>query len=114
MFHHLLAALPSIAPILTLGSVVLVVILERDLGINGAILGKYNSSMSVLFNFSVLMIIGAIVWAPAGLILSTVISKRLPGSAHRKIYPIMFASLCILCILFAVVDPDGMMTYYLD
>lgn len=112
--RHLIAAAPSLAPILTMASVVLVVILERDLNVRGAILGDYSSWMSILFNFSVAMIVGSFIWAPIGMFLSFEFSKRLPNATNQIAYPLIFAIACILCILFAVVDPDGMMTYYLD
>ena len=113
IYLHLIAAVPTLAPLLTLASVVFVVVLERDLNVRGAILGDLNSWMSILFNFSVVMIIGAIIWAPIGLVLSIVFSKRL-APVYRTTYPLIFASACILCILFAIADPNGMMTYYLD
>ena len=113
IYLHLIAAIPTVAPLLTLASVTLVVVLERDLNVRGAILGNLSSWMSILFNFSVVMIIGSIIWAPIGLILSIVFSKRLVPQ-HRTTYPLIFASACILCILFVITDPNGMMTYYLD
>ena len=72
---------------LTLASFVLVVLLEREINVRGAILGDLHSWMGVLFNFSVVMIIGGIVWAPIGLILSIALSQRLPSSTHRKSLP---------------------------
>ena len=114
IMKHILAASPSLVPIATLFSVVLVVFLEREIDNRGGVLGSSSSLMSILFDFSAVLIIGSVVWVPLGFVFSIFYSKYLPSAKHRVIYPLIFAFWCMLCILFAVLDPDGMMTYYLD
>lgn len=114
LWRHVLAASPSLLPLLTLTTVTAVVLLERDFNVWGAILGSTETPMGVLFTFSAFMTFASIGWMPVGLALSILLSFRLPGVIHRIAYPTVFGAACVGCIGFVVLDPDGMWTYYMD
>ncbi|MGB7329355.1 MAG: hypothetical protein WBD31_31020 [Rubripirellula sp.] len=114
LWHHVLAASPSLLPLLTLTIVAAVVLLERDFNVRGAILGSTETPMGVLFTMSAFMTFASIGWMPVGLVLSILLSFRLPRLIHRIAYPTAFGAACVACIGFVVLDPDGMWTYYMD
>ena len=114
LWSHALAASPSLLPLLTLTSVAAVVWLERDFNMQGAILGSVETPVGVLFTLSAFMTFASLGWIPVGLSLSILLSFRLPQMIHRIVYPTVFGVLCIACIGFVVLDPDGMWTYYID
>ena len=113
--QHLVFASPTLAPLSAIGSIIAVVILHRDLGVGGAVLGSFETPMGLLFTFAAYMYMGFWVWMPLGFAMSLFISNEImPDFEYRNLYTLLFVSCCVCCVLFVLFDPNGIFTYFQD
>ena len=112
--RHVLAALPCTLPLTFTFLVFAIAVLHRDLGFRGAILHDFTSLLGALFSVAAYLYMTALLWAPAGLFLSVVLSGINTAGKHRLLHPMAYVGCCMVCVAMLVFDPSGSFAYFLD
>ena len=112
--RHWLAALPCLLPVGSVCLVILVVLLEQDLGFRGAILNDFSTPMGALFTISAYLCMSALLWAPAGLFGSIVLAGTNTSGRYRLWHPLAYIACCATVLGLLIIDPNGVFTHYFD
>lgn len=112
--RHWLAPLPCLLPILSVSLVFLVVVLERDFGMRGAIMNDFSTTLGSLFTTSAYFLMGSLFWGPAGLFASIVLASVNSSGRYCLWHPLAYIACCIAAVLIVIADPGGMFNYYFD
>ncbi|MEM7314750.1 MAG: hypothetical protein AAF497_16510 [Planctomycetota bacterium] len=70
--------------------------------------------MGTLFTVSAYMFLGAILWAPAGLVASVVLASTFTTGRFRNWHPVVYVGCCIAAVVLVFVDPGQIFTDYFD
>ena len=112
--RHFVAAIPCAIPLGTVFLIFVVVFLHRTLGLRGAVIHDFSTVIGSLFSIAAYAYMTALLWGPAGLFLSVLLSGTNTSGRHRLLYPLGYLACCILAAGLLIVDPFGTFAYFID